>query len=151
MRPIILLLLLFAVANPRAAHGQTSDDSVRAVVHQALDALARRDTAMLRDIFTSSAQLVLVSYGADSTIVRSIPIRSITASLSSPGPRRREELRNERILAVSDFATVTAEYIFFFDDKPHHCGTAMYDLARFTTGWRIVQIRQTDRRAGCRA
>ncbi|MBI4503480.1 MAG: nuclear transport factor 2 family protein [Gemmatimonadetes bacterium] len=149
MRSIIVALLsVFAVSVP-IARAQTTEDHVRKVVRQALDGLASRDTVMLRNVFAPSAQLVLVSYDGDSTILRSIPTRSIAASLNAPGPRRREELRNERISVASDLATLTADYLFYFDDALHHCGTAMYDLVRVKNEWRIVQIRETDHRVGC--
>lgn len=146
--PTVALLLSLGVAPVRA---QTPEQAVRATVQEALEGLARRDTALLRQLFDSTAQLVIVSYRGDSTFPVVIPIRAITVSLGSPGPRRREELRGETVSVLGDLATVSGEYVFYFDDVLHHCGAAMYDLVRVQSRWRIVQIRQTDRRTGLSA
>ncbi len=131
------------------ARAQTADDSVRAVVRQALDQIVNRDTSGTSRIFTPTAALALVSYSGDSTLFRVIPVRAIVASLVAPGPRRREELLAPRVTIESGLATLTSPYRFYADDALHHCGVAMYDLVRLREGWRIASIRETDVRVGC--
>ncbi len=139
----------FAAACVAPARGQTASDSVQAVVRQALDQLESRDTSITPTIFTTAANLVLVSYAGDSTVLRTVPVRASLASLNAAGPRRREELLAPRVVIDSGLATVIGQYRFSFDGVLHHCGVAMYDLVRLREGWRIAGIRETDRRTGC--
>ncbi len=149
MRSAIIVLLLTVLGGRVPAGAQTPDDSVAAVVQQAIDGLSARDTVALRKAFAPSALLLLLSFEGDSTAFRTIPIRAIAASLGAPGAARREELRNPRIAIAGDLATLSAEYAFYFDGVLHHCGVAMYDLMRIEGQWRIVTVRETDRRVGC--
>jgi hypothetical protein len=150
MRPVLGASFLVLALGPTSGLAQTAQDvEVRATVKQALDGLAQRDIATLQAVFDPSAMLVLVSYNDDASALAQIPTRAIMQSLDKPGPRRREELRDERIVIAADLATVIADYAFYLDDVLHHCGKAMYDLVRVEGRWRILQIRQTDRRSGC--
>ena len=150
MRPVLgaSFLVLAIGATPGLAQTAVEAD-VRATVQQALDGLARRDMTALQAVFDPSAMLVLVSYKDDASALTQIPTRAIMQNLDKPGPSRREELRDQRIVIAGDLATVIADYVFYLEDVLHHCGKAMYDLARVEGRWRIVQIRQTDRRSGC--
>lgn len=132
-----------------AARAQSTGDEPKAVVQRALEGLANRDAAMLETVFDASARLVVVATRNGSAAASAVPVKSIIDSLRAPGPRRREELRNDRTVVSGDLATVAGDYVFFFDDTLHHCGAAMWDLVRTDGRWRIVQIRETDRRTGC--
>ncbi len=149
MRRFALIAFAVLAGAGSTVRAQTPEDSVRAVVQGALDQLATRDTAQARGLFTPSAMLVLVSYTPDSTILRTIPIAAINASLQAPGPQRREELRSPRVVVVGDLATVSGTYVFYYDAVLHHCGEAMYDLVRSQGRWRISAIRESDHRTGC--
>jgi uncharacterized protein DUF4440 len=146
---ILTLLAGGIIAFGAVLHAQSADEDARTVVQQALDGLAARDAATLETIFDSSARLVIVAVRDGSSAASAVPLKSIIDSLQAPGPRRREELRHDKTIVAGDLATVTGDYVFFYDDALHHCGEAMWDLVRIDGRWRIVQIRETDRRTGC--
>lgn len=131
------------------AHAQSAEQEARAVVQRALDGLANRDAAALENAFDPTARLVVVAIRSGPATATAVPVQSIIDSLNAPGPRRREELRHDTTVVNGDLATVTGAYVFFYDDALHHCGAAMWDLVRTEGRWRIVQIRETDRRTGC--
>jgi Domain of unknown function (DUF4440) len=128
---------------------QPAAEEPRTIVQRALDGLANRDAAALEGIFDTAARLVIVAARNGSSVATAVPVKSIIDGLQAPGPRRREELRNDKTVVAGDLATVTGDYVFFYDDTLHHCGTSMWDLVRTDGRWRIVQIRETDRRTGC--
>lgn len=146
---VVLLFAILSLTDVSTVRAQGTEEEVRQVVQQALDGLASRDTTSLSAVFDSSATLLIVSKESPNTPLVLIPIHDIIAGLTNPGPERREQIRNERVFVSSDLATLVADYVFYLDDVLHHCGVAMYDLARVQDRWRLVQIRQTDRREDC--
>lgn len=149
MRVVLSSVLAFITISAGSAAAQSAEEQVQSAVQQALDGLVARDTASLRELFDPAATLVLVRSAPSDPSLVVIPTRDILQGLASPGPERREQIRNVRILTASDLATVVADYVFYYDDVLHHCGVTMYDLVQVQNRWRIIQIRQTVRREGC--
>ena len=47
-------------------------------------------------------------------------------------------------------AHVWAQYVFYLDGVPHHCGHESYVLFRTADGWKIVTFADTDTPLACR-
>lgn len=139
--------LLFG--SPAAAQ-QTDEAEIVAVAQKMFDAMRSRDTTLLRSVFDASARLVRVTpQGA----VRAEPpdafIRAVAAS--KDGPAWNERFWDPEIRIDGNIAQLWVKYDFHIGDKFSHCGIDAFELAKTSTGWKVVQVADTHRTTGCAA
>jgi hypothetical protein len=127
----------------------TAEQEVRAVVAKLFDSMRARDTAALRTVFDSGARLVTTRTRNGAPEVDVTPINQfiqITAT-AVPGQLLDERISNTEVKVSDNLAVVWTEYKFFVGERFSHCGVDSFQLARGTSGWRIIALADTQKPA----
>jgi hypothetical protein len=146
-----VLVTITAVAAPIAAQDTSEDASARASVTALFDAMRSGSADGVRAAFAPGARLQTVMIGPDGVaILRDEEVEAFAVAVGTP----REQVWDERIDAWhvrvdGPLAVVTTDYSFYVDDRFSHCGINAIQLLRAADGWRIFQLVDTRRRAGC--
>jgi imidazolonepropionase-like amidohydrolase len=124
-------------------------EAVLAVVQRLWDGMRRRDTALVRSVFDSSAALTRVATRNGEARVQVTPVSGFVEALG-----RASEAWNERMFAPDvrvdgSLATVWTEYDFHLGSQFSHCGVDAFQLLKTSAGWKIVALSDTARREGC--
>ncbi len=83
-------------------------------------------------------------------VVREDTIAAFARQIGTPHPEVYDErLSNVEVRVDGPLATVWAPYHFYVGAQFSHCGVNSFQLVRTDDGWRILQITDTRRRAGC--
>lgn len=155
MKPILIpaVLALAALAPVRLSAQVTTEDSVRAVIVQLFDGMRTRDSAAVRAAFVPDARLqtALVRDGRPE-----LRADSVGAFVRAIGGAPADVTLDERVDSVhvridGPLAVVTVDYTFYAGQRLSHCGIDAFQLFRGPEGWKIFQLTDTRRRAGCRA
>jgi hypothetical protein len=153
-RAALPLLLAAALAAGTPLHAQTDDEAaVRAVVVGLFDAMRAGDGDGVRARFTSDGRLQTAAPVPEGgAVLRETPVERFAASVESP----RDEVWDERVDAWEvrvdgPLASVVTDYSFFVGERFSHCGINAFQLLRTAEGWKIFQLTDTRRRAGCAA
>ncbi len=117
------------------------------------DAMRARDGDALRAAFHPDARLQTVAVRPDGEVLlRDQPVEAFATAVAAPS----DDLWDERIDAWEvrvdgPLAVVTTDYSFFLGDRFSHCGINAFQLVKTAEGWKIFQLVDTRRRAGCAA
>jgi hypothetical protein len=140
-------LQLFLIGSLLAAssYGQTSEDSVKAVISNLFRAMKDADSTGIVTVFASDA--VLQTIGSEK-LRQDGPL----VFASSVGRLKKGQL-DERIefgavLVDANLASVWTPYRLYFDGKFLHCGANSFQLVRLKGDWKIVHLIDT-RRKNC--
>ena len=137
--------LLIAPLVPAAAV-QTSGDDERAVlatVSTLFDAIATRDTALLRAALLPDARVLPVEARGGETEYGWGTAAEFARTLSSPGPALLERMWDAEVRVSGSLATVWTPYDFYVDGTFSHCGIDAFQLVRTKGGWRIATVTYT--------
>lgn len=155
MKPILIALLALAALAPVPAHAQvTTEDSVRAVIVRLFDGMRTRDSAAVRAAFVPDARLQTALVRQDGR--PELRADSVGAFVRAIGGAPADLTLDERVDSVhvridGPLAVVTVDYTFYAGQRLSHCGIDAFQLFRGPEGWKIFQLTDTRRRAGCRA
>ena len=147
-----LLCLLFALswAHSTAAQpvGEDDHEAVRAAIDQLFDGMRAGDSTMVRETFAPSMRLMTVTMRNGQMTVLNTPEDRFAQAVGTP----HEEVWDERIWDVEirvdgPLASAWVPYAFFMGDEFSHCGVNAFQLANLESGWKIIQITDTRRRA----
>lgn len=160
--PAVSLLLLAATALPAAgdeppipppggtapAADTTTAAGPVAAVQALFDAMARGDSAALRELLLPGARIAVpVRRDGSWTVDRSGGADFIDAVIRTPG--LEERMRRPEVRTDGRMATVWAEYAFYLDGRLRHCGVDAFQLFRLDDEWRIQHVAYTRRTEGC--
>ncbi|HET7039228.1 MAG TPA: nuclear transport factor 2 family protein [Gemmatimonadales bacterium] len=151
MRSPLAACALAALLAPAAlAAQQTADAEVVAVVRAFFDGMRSKDTAALRVLTHPSARLIGTGPTQEGQLrVDEVPMdRFLQIVAGAPGTLD-EKIWDPEVRVDGDLATVWTQYAFYYDGKFSHCGVDAFQLARIAEGWKVVQIADTRRTAGC--
>jgi ketosteroid isomerase-like protein len=150
MRLGTLGLTLAALAVPGPARGQQAPDEVLAVVRQFFDGMRAKDTAAIRALTHPSARLLGAGPNREGTLrVEETPMDRFLQIVGSAPGTLDEKIWDPEVRVDGDLATVWTQYAFYYDGNFSHCGVDAFQLARTADGWKVVQIADTRRTAGC--
>ncbi len=158
MRPILPCSLLAALALtcPVSARAQVPADRTRAEILATIttlfDAMRQADSAKARTVLHPKTVLVSASErpNGGGPAVSVDPVNGWLASMATPHAEVYDErLRNPIVQVDGNLASVWVEYVFYIGSRLSHCGVDAFQLARDATGWKIVALADTRRRAGC--
>lgn len=151
MRRILLLaaILFFAAHRPLAAQAARPDTAaVLATVQRLFDALARRDTAVVRALLVPGVRFV--SMRADTTSEpRAQGDAELMRMLTRGSGRLLERFWSPVIQIQGPIATVWTPYDFHVDSEWSHCGIDTFTLMRTGAEWRIASLTYTVQLRGC--
>jgi len=153
MRATRLLLLSLAVAAgfPGAAAAQGSDrETILATVQKVFDAMRTRDTALLSQVFDSTARLVGVSNRGTPSVSLTAPSQFGAAIARAPaGDVWNERIYDPEVRIDGNVAQVWAYYTFHRNTTFSHCGVDAFMLVKVGTTWKITQLADSRRTEGC--
>ena len=130
---------------------QTSEDSVKTVVHNLFDAMRNSDSNVLVNCFSDSAIMQTIAKDkSGATIIKTEKTIDFAVAVKFASKGSLDERINFDIVKIDGpLAIVWAPYKFYFDGKFHHCGVNSFQLVRTRSGWRIQYIIDTRRTQGC--
>jgi hypothetical protein len=133
-------------------HAQDADrTAVLAVVNNVFTAMRTRDTALLRQLFDTSARLVGVSTRGGSPSLSLTPAARFGAAFASApaGNVWNERIYDPEVRIDGGVAQVWAYYTFHMNDKFSHCGVDAFMLLKVGSEWKITQLADSRRTEGC--
>jgi hypothetical protein len=149
-RSITLASLLALFAAPLQAQ-DAERTAVMATVQKVFDAMRTRDTALLRQAFDTSARLAGVSTRGPAPAVRlTTPTAFGAAVAGAPaGDVWNERIWDPEVKIDGDVAQVWAYYTFHRNKAFSHCGVDAFMLLKVGSEWKITQLADSRRTAGC--
>jgi len=146
----LFFLSAFLTISAQIAFAQTAEDSVKSTIMQLFDGMRAGDSTMMSEVFASEARLHTVAEQDGKTSLREAPVSTFLQAVASP----REDVWDERILDYQihvngKLATALTPYRFYRDTTFSHCGVNAFQLYLSNDGWKIIQITDTRRVAGC--
>ena len=157
MRRTLLAVLLGL--SPSAAAAQSAADSaaptaahaeVLATIDSFLAGLRTKDTMLMARHVDTLARMTLLRPGPAGSRVMLLTAAQFMRAVSRPEqPALDEPIRNPVVHVDGDLASVWAEYQVRIDGKVSHCGFDAFHLARLGGQWKILNVSDTFRRAGC--
>lgn len=155
--PTLLLSLapaaLGAQAAPAAAGTTPADEkaAVLAAVRGLFDAMRRGDSAAVRAAFVPNPQLSTMVVGRDGT--PRLDTGNLDAFVKAVGTPHAEvwdeRTHGEEVRVDGTMAVAWTPYDFYAGSTFSHCGVDAFVLAKQPTGWKIVSLADTRRKAGC--
>ncbi len=145
-RHIALFCTAFAF-NAAVLPAQSADEkAVLATVQRVFEGMRTSDSAMVRSSFDAGARFA----GVDSTgTVRYGTLDGWIRAIATSAGRWEEPLYDVQVRVDGTMAQVWAPYTFYLDKKVRHCGVDTFELLRTSTGWKITQLSDTQRRENC--
>jgi hypothetical protein len=151
MRRILILaaVLFFAAHRPLTAQATRQDTAaVLATVQRLFDALAQRDTAVVRALLVPGARFV--SMRADTASApRAQGDAELMRMLTRGTERLLERFWSPVIQIQGPIATVWTPYDFHVEGQWSHCGIDTFTLMRTGAEWRIAALAYTVQLRGC--
>lgn len=145
---LIVLTLIITVS---AAHAQTVEDSVKAVINKMFTAMKTADGALLKTCFSDS--VIFQSIGRNKEgkmIVRNEDPSGFAAYISTQKPGDLDEQIVFDVVRIDGpLAIAWTPYKFYAGGKFSHCGVNSFQLVRFNGEWKIQYLIDTRRKAGC--
>ena len=130
---------------PPASHAE-----VLAAIDSFLVGLRTKDTALMARHVDTLARMTLLRPGNGGSRVMLLSAAEFMRVVSRPEqPALDEPIRNPVVQVDGDLASVWAEYQVRIDGKVSHCGFDAFHLARLDGRWKILNVSDTFRRAGC--
>jgi hypothetical protein len=145
---VATLLVLFAAPSVRAQDADRT--AVLATVQKVFEAMRTRDTALLRQAFDTSARLAGVSARGAAAVRLTTPAAFGAAIASAPaGNVWNERIWDPEVRIDGEVAQVWAYYTFHRNSAFSHCGVDAFMLLKVGSEWKITQLADSRRTAGC--
>lgn len=142
---ILAVSAAFLVGPFRSAAGQK--EQVLETAQQLFDAMAKRDTVVLRGLLHPTAQFFSTLETADSVIVRTVTRDQILAQVVNAPAPLLERMWNAEVRISGVLATIWTSYDFHSGGQWSHCGIDAFQLVKGTRGWQVLSIAYTVVRA----
>lgn len=139
--------LMAGWASPAPA--QDAAEGIRKVIDRMFEGMQEADSAKVRSAFAEGARFALLPEDGETTVQYREIDGWLTAVAGSEG-RWREEIYDVEIRVDGDIASAWTPYTFYLDGRIRHCGVNSIELLRTARGWKITQLSDTRRTAGCR-
>ena len=155
-RSLLLPLLLHAPAalGAQAAAAPAPADekaAVLATVRALFDAMRRGDSAAVRAVFVPNPQLSTMLVGRDGAPrLDTGNLDDFVKAVGTPHAEVWDErTHDEEVRIDGTMAVAWTPYDFDAGSTFSHCGVDAFLHARQATGWKIVALADTRRKAGC--
>ena len=122
---------------------------VLAVVNRLWEAMRTNDSTMARSVFDSSARMVSIVDRNGARSVRWSPVDGFVRAIGSATTPWIERMVGPEVRIDGNLASVWTWYDFTVNGAVSHCGYDSIELARLTTGWKIIYIADTRQTTGC--
>lgn len=144
-------IVLTVIVSGNAAHGQSSEDSVKSVINNMFTAMKNADTGLLKKCFADS--IVFQSIGRNKEgklIVKNESASGFIDFISKESPGNADERITFDVVKVDGpLAIAWTPYNFYYKGQFSHCGVNSFQLVRFDGIWKIQYLIDTRRKQGC--
>jgi hypothetical protein len=134
-----------------AARAQDAQGEVLAVVKRLFDGMRAGDSAMVRSVFHKDIRMISVGTRDGKTNVRIEG--SVDEFANAVGTKHAEvwdeRTSNEKVMIDGPLASVWTDYTFHLGSKLSHCGIDHFLLLKEDGAWKIIELSDTRRTAGC--
>jgi len=143
-----ILLTLLVLTSLRVSAQETE---IRAVVDNLFQAMYKRDTAAIRDLFIPAASLLTFIHDSKGNPrAKGETVTDFIRGVSLIGEAPFEErLMAWHCLVDAGIASVWTPYEFYFEGKFSHCGVNSFELISVQGKWKISQLTDTRRKDNC--
>ena len=138
-----------AMASGPDARAQQAE--VLAVVNRLWEAMRTNDSVMARSVFDSTAQFVSIVDRNGTRSVRWSRADGFIRAIGTATEPWIERMVAPEVRVDANLASVWTWYDFTRGGVTSHCGYDSIELARLTTGWKIIYIADTRQTTGCKA
>jgi hypothetical protein len=122
--------------------------AIVAVAQKMFDAMLKRDSTAIRDVFAPGGQLFALSANAE-TPPRSSEFTQFATSIARAQEDLHERMVKPEVRISDNLATIWTWYDFHIGPRFSHCGFDAFQLVRTNQGWKIIQIGYTTRPTPC--
>jgi hypothetical protein len=147
MRALAALAVAATTWSPPAA-AQDSAGPL-AAVDQLFEGMRTADADKVRSVLAPDARFAVLSQRDGPVMVVAQSVEGWVRSIGSSEGRWDEQVYDVQVSADGPMASVWAPYTFYLDGEISHCGINSIELLRDAEGWKITQISDTRRPAGC--
>jgi hypothetical protein len=146
---VVLVALAAALVLPRAAAAQKPEDAVVAVVERLFEGMRTADSAMVRSAFASWARFASVDARQAPPVVRYDATDGWIAAIATSNRTWDERIYDVVAKVDGPIGHVWAPYTFYLNGAVRHCGVNTIELLKVGDDWKITQVSDTRRQAGC--
>ena len=132
------------------AIAQQTDPEVMQVVNRLFEGMRKKDTTLMRSTFAPQARLLSAHMQNNAPVVSEANIDGWVASVGRNTGTLDERIFNPEVRVDGNLATAWMRYEFWLNGNFSHCGYNSFQLAKTTTGWKIIHIADSRRTEGCR-
>lgn len=134
-----------------SAQTRAAEAEVLVVVNRLWEAMRTNDSVMARSVFDSTAQFARIVVSRDSTVrtVRWNRADGFIRSIGSATEPWIERMVAPEVRVHDNLASVWTWYDFSRGGVVSHCGYDSIELAKLSTGWKIIYLADTQQRTGC--
>ena len=128
---------------PTLSHAESPEEQlVLAPVKAMFDAMAKRDSAAIKQPLLPGGRMVLMRDGKPVVLT----FEAFAERAGKPGTAHIEERIHDPLVRIDqDLAVVWAPFEFLVDGKVNHCGTDLFDLVLTDGKWLIASVADTSR------
>lgn len=138
---LFCLILTFCLFMNQINAQKEKEKEIINIVNSLFDAMRSQDTSRIREIFVNQAFLLTCIVENDSVKISKSNVDEFANAIGKP----HQKIWDERIYAYEikidrDFAFCWTDYVFFYGDSIHHCGTNSFVLVHIKNVWKIAEI-----------
>lgn len=141
----------FTISAPLAAQTPAGREAeVLGVMEKLFEAMAARDTAVIRSVFDPTARLVRAPTRQGATAVQVSTVDQFVNSIArAPAGELIERIYAPEIRIDGNLATIWTFYTLHIGEQFSHCGIDAAQLFHTGASWKIVSLADTARRENC--
>ena len=127
-----------------------SEDEIAKVIHTMFDGMRKGDSAMVRSVFSSSAQLFSIGIRDGSPILHQGSLTNFTNAVGTPHDQVWDErIGIPEIKVDGPMAIAWVPYAFYLGENFSHCGVNTFTFLQENNEWKIINITDTRRKEDC--
>jgi len=138
MRKVIPLVLLFIGISLFNLQAQTDEELVIQAVQKFFDAMADKDTAVMKEILLMDGQLYSVRRENEEMKIRRTTHWDYVNGLAKVQDEYLETMNSPMIHIHGNIAVVWTNYNFYLNNEFSHTGVDAFSLIKTKTGWKIA-------------
>ncbi len=145
------LFVLFSAVS--IAQSSFSEADAKKIIETFFDGFHKGDTTLMRSVMAEKVvlQTAFQDKQGNNKITDGTAQNLLNAIASrTPDQKWDERLLDYRVQIDGNLAHVWTPYEFWFNDSFSHCGANAFTLARTDSGWKIIHLIDSRRRASCK-
>ena len=149
LRFVLPALVIAASAAQAQTQASPEEAAVMAVVTRIFDGMKEADSAKVRTAFVPGSRFVSVGTRANPDTVAYQAVDGWLSGIANSNKGWEERVKNVRIVVDGNIASAWMDYTFHLNGALRHCGVNSIELVKVKGEWKITQLADTRRMAGC--